>query len=524
MSILQTGLPRTSLGGVRVTAQPSLAVYEGNAAGVWTWNTWLPAYLTAASFAVFGRTPFAARLPFALAALLALWLSWRLFTDDMSKSPWAAEAGLALLALSPAFILFSRQSRYYALTALGTVFVLHSWRRLLADKRGGALAVVVSLQILLHSSFAFFAVALMVLAADAALRFDECRCGARFWKVAAATVVFSVPVFWYFRVWDRPGNHSYGLGESFEFLKTFLLWISLFALPAFLPAAAMFKRRKPLLVLAGFLILCGLVAEGPWSRVSALLAFVWIVAQGFREPAPRGVMSLCRMSWLWLAATLGLLSLSAAEPYGRYLMGIFPVLAYIGGGWLSEAAGGRAGVTLALSACLLATNWLGWIPLKAASLLAAPSEPAQSVSGMMRQRLRDVKPRSDLARLAGELIRGPEGYIEHAAAAIKAGGGGTVFSDADNLSLIFAAGISPVYADELSNLKPDWLLPSPWLRLDSQTALNVSALSSSGLYDIVSIPVPRLMWQNNPDPLFRNFAPEFSPLPLFHRKGHGPAR
>ena len=233
-------------------------------------------------------------------------------------------------------------------------------------------------------------------------------------------------------------------------------------------------------------------------------------------------MSLRRMSWLWLAATLGLLSLSAAEPYGRYLMGIFPVLAYLGGCWLSEADGGRAGVTLSLSACLLATNWLGWIPLKAAALIAAPSGPAQSVSGMMRQRLRDVKPRSDLARLAGELIRGPQGYIEHAAAAIKAGGGGTVFSDADNLSLMFAAGVMPVYADELANLKPHWLLPSPWLRLDSQTEIEVSALARSGFYEVVPIQAPRLMWQNNPDPLFRDFEPEFGPLPLFHRKGHSP--
>jgi len=80
-SILESGLPRMSLDGALVTAQPSLAAHEGNASGVWTWNTWLPAYLVAASFAVLGRTPFAARLPFALAGILALWLAWRLFED-----------------------------------------------------------------------------------------------------------------------------------------------------------------------------------------------------------------------------------------------------------------------------------------------------------------------------------------------------------------------------------------------------------------------------------------------------------
>ena len=54
-SILEAGVPRTHLGGTLVTAQASLADKEGDASGVWTWNTWLPAYLTAASFLAFGR-------------------------------------------------------------------------------------------------------------------------------------------------------------------------------------------------------------------------------------------------------------------------------------------------------------------------------------------------------------------------------------------------------------------------------------------------------------------------------------
>jgi len=72
VSIQKTGLPRMALDGVLVSAQPSLAKYEGNADGVWIWNTWLPAYLTAMSFSVLGQTPFAARLPFVLCALVSL--------------------------------------------------------------------------------------------------------------------------------------------------------------------------------------------------------------------------------------------------------------------------------------------------------------------------------------------------------------------------------------------------------------------------------------------------------------------
>jgi hypothetical protein len=229
-------------------------------------------------------------------------------------------------------------------------------------------------------------------------------------------------------------------------------------------------------------------------------------------------MNLRRMSWLWLAAALGVLSLTAAEPYGRYLMGVLPPLAYLAGCWITELADGRAAAALALSVCLLAANWLAWAPLKAAALVAAPSAPVQSVSGMMRQRLRDVTPRSDLARFIGELARGPEGYIERAAAAIKAGGGGTVFADADGLSLMFAAGATPIYPAELPRLKPDWLMPSPWLGLDRQKEIEVTALVTGGLYEPVSVEAPRLLWQNNPDPLFHEFEPKRGLLPLFRRR------
>lgn len=504
-SILDAGLPRMTLRGVLVTTQPTLAVHEGNAAGVWTWNTWLPAYLTAASFAVLGRTPFAARLPFALAGVLALWLWWRLCAD---------EAALALLALSPAFLLFCRQSRYYALVALGTVLVLSAWRRLLEKKPYGALAVALSLQFLLHSCFAFFMTAAAALALDAALRRDECPRAGRFWLCAALTAAFAAPAVWYFRVWDRPGNHLYGVVESLEFLKTFLLWLAAFAVPPALIAAAFYRRW--ILIALGAALLCGLVGEGPWSLVCAVLVWLAILAAAAAEPAPRGAMNLRRLCLLLIFATLGLLAFGAAEPYGRYLAGVLPAAAYLTAGALTALGRGRPAAVAALVVLCVSSNLIFLAPLKAAQFLAAPSEPAPSVSGMMRQRLRDLPPRSDLWNYARGA--GAEGYVEAAAAAMKAGGGATFFSDADALSLMFATRLRPVYPDELKTVEPDWILPSPWLSLSPDAAARVRALASSGRYEAVLVDAPRLMWQNNPDPLFRGAAPRRGPLPLFRRR------
>jgi hypothetical protein len=521
-SILETGLPRTTLRGVLVTAQPSLAASEGRPSGVWTWNTWLPAYLVAASFAVLGPTPFAARLPFALAGILTLWLWWRLCVDGEKdefavRRAWAPEAALALLALSPAYLLFCRQSRYYALVALGTALVFSSWRRLLDNKKYGAVAVALSLNFLLHSSFAFFAAAALALAFDALLRLDECPRAARFWGAALLTAVLAAPAAWYFRVWDRPGNHQYSFVESLAFLKTFLLWIAAFSVPLALVAAA-FVRRWILAVL-GFVLLCGLVGEGRWSLICAVLTWLALAAAAAREPAPYAVLNLRRLCLLLVVATLALLSFGAAEPYGRYLAGLLPAVAYLSARSLSSLGRGRPVFISVLVALTLTSNLFFLAPLKAAQALGAPAAPAPSVSGMMRQRLRDLPARSDLARLAAETFHGPEGYVEAAAAAVKKGGGATFFSDADELPLLFATGLRPMYPDELKNAEPDWILPSPWLRLTPELDARVGELVRSGRYAPAPVDAPRLLWQNNPDPLFRDFAPSRGPLPLWRRGG-----
>ena len=53
-------------------------------------------------------------------------------------------------------------------------------------------------------------------------------------------------------------------------------------------------------------------------------------------------------------------------------------------------------------------------------------------------------------------------------------------------------------------------------RRDPTASINLSSLA--GEYEPVPVPAPRLLWQNNPDPLFRDFAPKPGPLALFRRR------
>lgn len=92
-------------------------------------HPWLQYYAAAASFALFGETTLAARLPFAVAGLgtiaLVYVIVWRLTQHRV-----AATTAALLLTLSVQFLLYSRQSRHYSLNALLTCLLLLQFTRL----------------------------------------------------------------------------------------------------------------------------------------------------------------------------------------------------------------------------------------------------------------------------------------------------------------------------------------------------------------------------------------------------------
>ncbi|MEY2600920.1 MAG: hypothetical protein QOJ36_239 [Verrucomicrobiota bacterium] len=92
-------------------------------------SPWVQYYVTAASFLVFGQNTFAARVPFALAGwmsiLLVYFIVWQVTTNR-----WAAFSAAFLLVMSVQFLLYSRQSRYYALSMLFTCLLIWIFLRM----------------------------------------------------------------------------------------------------------------------------------------------------------------------------------------------------------------------------------------------------------------------------------------------------------------------------------------------------------------------------------------------------------
>jgi hypothetical protein len=92
--------------------------------GVWTWSPWLQDYIVAGSFAVFGKTTWAGRAPFALIGWLAV-IALGLVAWQIYRSHRVAFSAMLLLGTSEVFLLHIRQCRYYSITVLAEILLAY---------------------------------------------------------------------------------------------------------------------------------------------------------------------------------------------------------------------------------------------------------------------------------------------------------------------------------------------------------------------------------------------------------------
>jgi 4-amino-4-deoxy-L-arabinose transferase-like glycosyltransferase len=109
-TILDHGLP---LGHDGLNSFSQEAGAEFGADHVYKWHPWLPFYLLAAFFRLFGVTTFAARLPFALLGIGCPLLVYSLATALFARRR-VAIAAATLLVFSVPFLLLAKQCRYYS--------------------------------------------------------------------------------------------------------------------------------------------------------------------------------------------------------------------------------------------------------------------------------------------------------------------------------------------------------------------------------------------------------------------------
>ena len=291
--VLETGVPLAWDGRALISQECGADV---DARGLWRQTPWLPIYLAAASFRLLGVDTLTARLPFvllAVATLPSLWLLGRAMFDDRRVALLAP----IVLALSVPFLLYARQSRYYALVAFATVWVLLFLVRVLRGRRRAAIGLGAALCVLFHANYLIFATTVIALVVALPAARPDGRALRLLGITALVVAIVNAP--WLF-VFDASGKatlslHLASLDAFHVRLATYLGDVERFMFPALVLVPAL-----------GVAVVLGRRRGAPLPR-------------GLDAAALLAVFAVVQMLVLSLAPVL----------FARYLVGLLPVFALL---------------------------------------------------------------------------------------------------------------------------------------------------------------------------------------------------
>jgi 4-amino-4-deoxy-L-arabinose transferase-like glycosyltransferase len=298
-TVLQYDVPK-GYDGLNFLSQELGSEYGDNY--IWKWHTWLPFYLLAAFFKVFGTTTFIARLPFALFGVGCLFLLY-FFSRALFDDKKTAAAVVVVLLFSVPFLILSRQCRYYSLTAFFSIGALYGYHSMTKGRRNGAYAYFVFSTLLFHTHYVYLAALFSTIAVHTMLFHRS------IWKkvliVTASIIVVNMPwIYWLsdMKYADQYGKSTLNLTLSFLKLTSFLSQIRIHLFPVYL-----------LLIPIGIGLFNYIKKENiqPWQEAS-----FW---------------NRVTLPLFFILFNLLFLSLVSPAPFFRYLSPIVPFLVIITG-------------------------------------------------------------------------------------------------------------------------------------------------------------------------------------------------
>jgi 4-amino-4-deoxy-L-arabinose transferase-like glycosyltransferase len=302
-TILSGGLPRGFDGRNYFSQELGIEYGPGY---LWRWHTWLPFYLLAGCFRLFGESTLVTRLPFALAGLASVGVVY-VFATRLFRERINGLVAAALLALNVPFLLLSRQCRYYSMAALFSLVCLDCYVALedRSRRRARTVGLVVAATLLFHVHYLYVATVFLTLLIHAAAR----RRHLLPWVVAAAgaTAIINSP----FIVWFGGLHYWANYGVN---LRTFLTPLT--NLGRFL--VALFVRTWPPLFLVGL----GLAFYLGWRRGAFRRWSPNPVEELARRERRRSAWALCG---IFAVVNIALLSILSPGAFSRFLTPLIPV-------------------------------------------------------------------------------------------------------------------------------------------------------------------------------------------------------
>jgi 4-amino-4-deoxy-L-arabinose transferase-like glycosyltransferase len=228
-TILTDGVPR-GYDGKNFFSQEGGAEYGNNY--LWRWHTWLPFYVLAGFYKIFGVTTFVSRLPFVLFGFGTVILVY-FFAGLLWPKTRIPAIAAGLLATSVPFLILSRQCRYYSMAMFFSVFALYAYAAMLNRKRYSALMLFIASTLLFHTQH-FYIVSLFAALLLHAVIFDR-----RILKTLLIVIVSVAALNGPWLIW-LAGMHyeakTFDMPALFDCIRTFFKDIIRYVFPVWLLA------------------------------------------------------------------------------------------------------------------------------------------------------------------------------------------------------------------------------------------------------------------------------------------------
>lgn len=240
-NVLKTGLPY-AWDGVNIISQEEAREFNPEGGRLWRWSPWIQIYLQAAGFLVGGQHTAAARAPFALAALLAIFWTYWLIRRHFGDRTWALLSA-TLLTLCVPYLLIGRQARYYAVGTLLVLWALDAFLRDWRTRWGPWLVCLGCMILLFHANYLLFLSFAPTALVAAALVYPERMDLKRLGLLMAATVLLAViPGVALYRIGRQSGMFDILLVP--ENLMLYFADLSMFLIPLPVAAALVWRWRR----------------------------------------------------------------------------------------------------------------------------------------------------------------------------------------------------------------------------------------------------------------------------------------
>jgi len=486
--LLAYGLP-LSTDGTDWVQQAGRPWVEFTTDYVWIYHSWLQYGLTAAAFAVLGRTTLAARLPFVLFGLATLLLFYHLLRRWLEDCRVAVVGTLLLLFCVP-FLLLMRQDRYYALAAFFTLLTLDAYL-VVSTRRGVHLRTVktwavpyfiLAAFLLYQSHYGAFFPTLAALGIDFVLTRPDRKTVWRFVLAGACIAALVLPWAGFMRVLNR--GQLFRADRFLAQLGQYLLYVTGWILPLALLLLLLYA----------------------WARQ----------ALGRQHGLDSDQARFCRVAGLIVLTNVVVLAASAAFDwvFFRYMVHLIPLLLAILAIVLVWVMRRWPVVACAMLVLLVLSNALHLVPYGLPGVRALSWDRLWPGSSAF-QSLDEVwakagRFRSDAWMYAQELTHsyiGPnEGLVAYLAA--RAQPGQTVVVNYEDLPLMFYTPLRVLGGLEAHGLDglqmgltdgargPDWVIDRQYGPYRDRLA----ALVAAGSYERITIPYPDIRWENRPEP------------------------